>query len=264
MVCWNHAGAELCSLSSGISAVTSVFVQTGASVQLDIQELPKIQVFIWKKDKSATIVTYLTETNKVLNGISYEKRVKFNIKTFSMTLINATKSDNGLYTAESIEDSNTFFAEYRISVLDAVDDPDLTVYSNQSSGDSCTVNFTCRSNNLTLNSTYNSGSCSPKEVPSVEINDLILKCNEESIICNHSNPVSWKDHRINIKELCVKGAQMEVVENSTLYAQVEGQKMQNLNSDCHTYDTPNQGSVLRSLRLFRQELLFNWIYRHKD
>ncbi|KAL1281022.1 hypothetical protein QQF64_015622, partial [Cirrhinus molitorella] len=261
------------------SAETSVFVRTGASVQLDLQtqERSKINVFLWEKDKSNTIATYIIATKQVLNVSSYENRVKFNTETFSITLKNMMKTDNGLYTARSIEENDIFFAKYRVTVLDAVEVPIMTVNSNQSSGDSCTVNFTCRSHSLTLNSTYNSGSCSQMEV-SYEVNFLILDCSQKSIICNHSNPVSWNHDRINVAQLCffkdqtpkkeekkstpwwivfvvlgvliililagfiyckcIKGAQKEV--EGTVYAQVEGQEMQKLNSDCHTYDTPDR------------------------
>ncbi|CAM4587612.1 unnamed protein product [Leuciscus chuanchicus] len=83
----------------------------------------------------------------------------------------------------------------------AVDAPVLTVNSHWSSSDSYTVNFTCRAHDLMINSSYQNNRCSPQEVTS-QINTLILDCSEESIICNHSNPVSWKIDRINITQLC--------------------------------------------------------------
>ncbi len=86
-------------------------------------------------------------------------------------------------------------------VSDAVEAPVLTVNSNWFSGDSCTVNFTCRAHELTINSSYQNNRCSPEEVTS-QINTLILDCSEKSIICNHSNPVSWKQDRRNITQLC--------------------------------------------------------------
>ncbi|KAK2900496.1 hypothetical protein Q8A67_008611 [Cirrhinus molitorella] len=153
--------------NTGFSVDTSIFVQTGASVQLDIQtqEQSKINVnvFLWEKDKSTTIVTYITATNQVLNDNSYKNRVKFNAKTFSLTLKNMQKTDN------------------------AVEAPVLTVNSNWSSSDSCTVSFTCRAHEIMINSSYQNNRCSPEE---------------KYIMCNHSNPVSWKEDRINIKQLC--------------------------------------------------------------
>jgi len=87
-------------------------------------------------------------------------------------------------------------------VSDAVKAPVLTVNSHWSS-DSCVIfSFTCRGHNLTLSSMFQHGSCSPEEVISHENYNLTLNCSEESIICNHSNTVSWKEDRVHVKQLC--------------------------------------------------------------
>ncbi|KAK2900512.1 hypothetical protein Q8A67_008627 [Cirrhinus molitorella] len=263
---------------TGFTAEISVFVKMGASVQLDIQtQLQKIDFILWEKDNSTQIVTYISSKKKSNFDSTYKNRVYFNPETFSMTLNNMENTDNGLYTA--LANYETYVAAYNVSVYDEVKAPVLTVNSNQSSSDSCIVNFTCRSHHFTLNSTYNRGSCSQKEVISDGINTLILSCSEKSIICKLSNPVSSKEDKKYIKELCVnkdqnpeessssstpwwpvgvgvaaivliltglvilyckhkKGAQKEV--EGTVYAQAEGQEMQKLNRDCHTYDTPDR------------------------
>uniref|UniRef100_A0A8C1R382 Si:ch211-209f23.6 n=1 Tax=Cyprinus carpio TaxID=7962 RepID=A0A8C1R382_CYPCA len=200
---------------------SDVFVQTGSSVQLDIktQELPKIHVLVWGKDKSATILTFINATKEAIRDGSYKERVEFNTETFSVTLKNMQKTDSGLYRARAIEDNNKLFAEYKVSVIDAVEAPVLTVNSNWSSSDSCTVNFTCRAHELMINSSYQNNRCSPQEVTSHEIHTLILDCSEESIICNHSNPVSLKEDRINIKELCINkesGSDNHLIDSSLL------------------------------------------------
>uniref|UniRef100_A0A9J8DLE4 Si:ch211-209f23.6 n=1 Tax=Cyprinus carpio carpio TaxID=630221 RepID=A0A9J8DLE4_CYPCA len=84
------------------SAEISVFVQTGDSVQLDIQtqELPEVD---------------------------------FNNKTFSLTLKNMQKTDSGLYTAIASGESDKDIVTYRVSVIDAVEAPVLTVNSSGSS-----------------------------------------------------------------------------------------------------------------------------------
>ncbi|ROL10880.1 CD48 antigen [Anabarilius grahami] len=190
---------------SGFSAEISVFVQTGNSVQLDIQtqELPEFDVLSWTNYKSENIVRFIHASKTVRPHPSYKDRVDFNDETFSLTLKNMQKTDSGLYTARTSGESEKIIATYRISVIDAVEDPVLTVNSNWSSSDSCTVNFTCRAHDLMINSSYQNNSCSPEEVTSHQIYTLILNCTEESIICNHSNPVSSKKDRIEIKPLCV-------------------------------------------------------------
>uniref|UniRef100_A0A8C1XD27 Si:ch211-209f23.6 n=1 Tax=Cyprinus carpio TaxID=7962 RepID=A0A8C1XD27_CYPCA len=189
--------------NTGFSAEISVFVQTGDSVQLDIQtqQLPEFDLLSWSNDKSESIVRYTSETKRVRLHYSYKDRVDFNNKTFSLTLKNMQKTHSGLYRARTSGESDKNIVTYRVSVIDAVEAPVLTVNSNRSSSDSCTVNFTCRAHELMIDSSYQNNSCSPEEVTS-QINTLILDCSEESIICNHSNPVSWKEDRTNITQLC--------------------------------------------------------------
>ncbi|XP_050956493.1 uncharacterized protein LOC127157306 [Labeo rohita] len=264
---------------TGFSAEITVFAMTGASVRLDLQThlQAKINGLEWEKDNSTSIVRYVRAKKQLKYDSSYKKRTDFNIETFSVTLNNIEDTDNGLYTATANDE--TLLAAYKLYVYDEVVAPVLTVNSNLSSSDYCIVNFTCRSHYFTLNSTYNSGSCSPKKEISDEMNAAVqINCSEKYIICNLSNPVSWKEDKIYINELCVdkdqnpeeyeksapwwlvgvgvlmiilacpvilylkskKGGQMEVVQDSTVYAQVETQEMQKLNSDCNTYDIPEQ------------------------
>ncbi|XP_052390119.1 uncharacterized protein LOC127935946 [Carassius gibelio] len=202
-VSWKEDRINVTQLCEGFSAEISVFVQTGDSVQLEIQtqELPEFDDLSWSNDKSESIVRYTSETKRVKLHSSYKDRVDLNAKTFSLTLKNIQKIDSGLYTARTSGESNKNIVTYRVSVIDAVEAPVLTVNSNRSSSDSCTVNFTCRTHELKIDSSYQNNRCSPQEVTS-QINTLILDCREESIICNHSNPVSWKEDRINITQLC--------------------------------------------------------------
>ncbi|KAK7163644.1 hypothetical protein R3I93_007636 [Phoxinus phoxinus] len=195
----------LLTFKTGFSAEISVFVKTGDSVQLDIQtqKLPEFDDLFWRNDKSENIVKYTNASKTVKIHPSYKDRVDFNNKSFSLTLKNMQKTDTGLYRAKTSGYSENNIVTYRVSVIDAVDSPVLTVNSNWSSSDSCTVNFTCRAHDLMINSSYQNNRCSPQEVTSHENYTLILNCNEEYIICNHSNPVSSKKQRINITQLCV-------------------------------------------------------------
>nr|BAL63126.1 CD2 family receptor [Carassius langsdorfii] len=253
----------LLTFKTGFSAEISVFVQTGASVQLDIQtqQLPEFELLAWMNDKSENIVRY-SDSKRVTPHDSYKDRVVFNDVTFSLTLKNMQKTDSGLYTARTLGSKTTDLVSYRVSVIDSVEAPVLTVETqNWFSGNFCTVNFTCRAHELMINSSYQNNSCSTQEVTS-QINTLTLNCSEEYIICNHSNTVSWKQDRTNITQLCIyeenklnndqsvssllwpvvgsvalcilsllvflhfkykKGAQEEVVKGNTVYAQVEAE-----------------------------------------
>ncbi|XP_043117797.1 CD48 antigen-like isoform X2 [Puntigrus tetrazona] len=189
---------------TGLSAEISVFVRMGSSVEMDIQiqELPEFDDLSWRNEKSEIIVKYTNETKRVKLHPSYKDRVDFNDKTFSLTLKNMQKTDSGLYIARVSGITETDIVTYRVSVIDAVEAPVLTVNSKVSINDSCSVNFTCSAQEFMINSTYQNNRCSPEEVTS-QINTLILNCSEESITCNHSNPVSWKEVRMSIKELCI-------------------------------------------------------------
>ncbi|XDV28108.1 hypothetical protein PO909_031494, partial [Leuciscus waleckii] len=189
-------------LSSGFSAEISVFVKTGDSVQLDIQtqELPEFDLLSWRNDKSVIIVRYISGTKEVKPHNSYKDRVDFSDKTFSLTLKNMQKTDTGLYTARTSGNSENNIAAYRVSVIDEVATPVLTVNSNWSSPDSCS--FTCKGSNIIISSIYKSSSCSPEEVTSSDNYTLNLNCSDDYIMCIHSNPVSSKTARKKVNELC--------------------------------------------------------------
>uniref|UniRef100_A0A8C1S7Y8 Si:dkey-53k12.1 n=1 Tax=Cyprinus carpio TaxID=7962 RepID=A0A8C1S7Y8_CYPCA len=193
---------DLFSLSSGFSAEISVFVQTGASVQLNIQtqQLPEFDDLYWTNDKSENLGKYTKESNKTKLHSSYKDRVDFNDKTFSVTLKNMQKTDSGLYRARASGESENDIVTYRVSVIDAVEAPVLTVNSNWSSPEPCI--FTCIASNITVSFIYDSSICSPEEVTSSDHYTLRLSCSGDSIMCNYSNPVSWKTDTEKVNELC--------------------------------------------------------------
>ncbi|XP_059419145.1 CD48 antigen-like [Carassius carassius] len=189
-------------LMSGFSAEISMFVHTGDSVQLEMQtqELPEFDDLSWKNEKSINIVKYFNKTKEVRLHSSYKDRVDFNAKTFSLTMKNMQKTDSGLYTAKTSGESDNNIVTYRVSVIDAVEAPVLTVNSNSSSTHNCY--FTCKGSNITISSIYNGGSCSPEEVTSSGNYTLRLSCTGDSITCNYSNPVSWKTDTKTVNEIC--------------------------------------------------------------
>nr|XP_055059787.1 uncharacterized protein LOC129443306 [Misgurnus anguillicaudatus] len=205
MAVWNLlVSFILLIFNPGFSTEDTVFVKTGDFVQLDIQrdKLPdEFDEVFWQNETSGTIVKYYNQFKTVKDYDDYKDRVEFNTESFSITLKNMKKTDSGVYSAR-IAGKKEISVVHRVSVIDAVKSPGLTVISTFPSTDSCTVNFTCRAHNLTLHSTYNNGNCSPEEVTSHEKLTLILICSDETIICNHSNPVSWKTDRRGIKQLC--------------------------------------------------------------
>ncbi|KAI7809487.1 putative natural killer cell receptor 2B4-like [Triplophysa rosa] len=87
-------------------------------------------------------------------------------------------------------------------ISDPVDTPLLTLLnSTMISVNSCIVDVTCIGHDLTLGSRYYSN-CSEEEVTSLKNHNLALYCKEDVVVCNYSNPVSWKNDTIKMKQLC--------------------------------------------------------------
>ncbi|XP_056599820.1 natural killer cell receptor 2B4-like [Triplophysa dalaica] len=187
--------------NTGFSAGDIVYVETGASVQLNIQreKLPaELDDIMWKNERSQNLVKYLIKSNDVKPHSTYIDRVDFNTETFSLTLKNMQKIDSGIYRAIASSENDINIAEHKVSVIDAVKAPVLTVNSIWSITEPC--NFTCTADNLTIINYY-STSCSD-EVKSSGIYNLNLKCTDDFIICNYSNPVSWKIDTKTLQQLC--------------------------------------------------------------
>ncbi len=100
-----------------------MFVQTGDSVQLDIQtqQLPEFDDLYWINNKSQNILRYFSDSKRVKHHDSYKDRVDFNTETFSLTLKNMQKTDSGSYTARIVGSDNTDIAKYRVSVIGGCD-----------------------------------------------------------------------------------------------------------------------------------------------
>lgn len=87
-------------------------------------------------------------------------------------------------------------------VSDPVDSPVLNWTIIMIAVNSCIVNVSCSGHDRTIREIYHSNNCRQKENISSEIQTLTLYCKEEIVICNYSNPVSWKNDLIQIKHLC--------------------------------------------------------------
>ncbi|XP_051555776.1 uncharacterized protein LOC127442074 isoform X2 [Myxocyprinus asiaticus] len=172
----------------------TLFVQTGGSVTLDIQthELPEFDELVWINEKSENIFKYLKASKTGRPHSSYKNRVDFNNETFSLTLKNMQKTDSGVYEARASGELTTTVAKHIVSVMDAVEAPVLFVNI---------CKFTCKGHNSTISFTYNS-SYFQEEVRSSGNYNLSLYCSGDIIICNHSNPVSWKNDTKEVNESC--------------------------------------------------------------
>uniref|UniRef100_A0A671R6I3 Immunoglobulin subtype domain-containing protein n=1 Tax=Sinocyclocheilus anshuiensis TaxID=1608454 RepID=A0A671R6I3_9TELE len=168
-------------------------VQSGEAVQPWPPEFPTPP---WPPELTI-IVRYTSETKRVRLHSSYKDRVDFNDTTFSLTLKNMQKTDSGLYTARASGESDNNIVTYRVSVIDAVEAPVLIVSSNWSSPEPCS--FTCNGSNITVSLV---AAVLKKTSTSSDNHTLRLSCSGDSIICNYSNPVSWKTDTEKVNKLC--------------------------------------------------------------
>uniref|UniRef100_A0A673HAS8 CD48 antigen-like n=1 Tax=Sinocyclocheilus rhinocerous TaxID=307959 RepID=A0A673HAS8_9TELE len=192
-------------ISSTVSRSEDVFVQTGGSVKLDIKNEtpPHFSRLVWMNDKLENVVRFLNQSGEIKPHRSYKDRVDFNAKTFSLTLRNMQKTDSGLYRAMTIGKQEMCVAEYNISVIDPVDSPILNWNANISV-DACIVDVSCRGHDRTIREIHHSNNCTQEKVKSFGIQTLALYCIENVVVCNYSNPVSWKNDTIKINQLCTR------------------------------------------------------------
>ncbi|XP_017542244.1 CD48 antigen-like isoform X2 [Pygocentrus nattereri] len=182
-----------------ITESSDVFGLVGNSVQMDTQHpVPEFDDLSWLFNRTNTVLKYYPEFKKTKPSTAYEGRVEFNEETYSLTLKNLQKTDSGLYEAKTAGDVVTVVAEYRLSVLDAVEAPVLTHQLNR---DTCNITLACRGHDLSVNSSCYNETCEKEEVTSPEGITLSLSVSGSSIICNHSNPVNWKTDVLEMREL---------------------------------------------------------------
>uniref|UniRef100_A0A672KVS4 Immunoglobulin V-set domain-containing protein n=1 Tax=Sinocyclocheilus grahami TaxID=75366 RepID=A0A672KVS4_SINGR len=181
-----------------------VFIQTGGSVKLDIKNEtpPHFSRLVWMNDKSDNVVRFLNQSGEIKPHSSYMNRVDFNAKTFSLTLRNMQKTDSGLYRAMTIGKQEMCVAEYNISVIDPVDSPILNWNVTRISVNACIVDISCSGRDHTIREIHHSNNCTQEKVKSFGIQTLALYCIDNVVVCNYSNPVSWKNDIIEINQLC--------------------------------------------------------------
>ncbi|KAI4893327.1 hypothetical protein NFI96_027598, partial [Prochilodus magdalenae] len=201
---------------------SDVFRSVGGSVQLDVQPpVPEFDDLSWMFNSINNIVIHYSKP-KNTKHYGYEYRVEFNEGTYSLTLKNLQRTDSGLYEARTSNHKVTVVAEYRLSVLDPVEDPVLTHQVNR---DTCNITLTCRGHDLSINSSCYKNTCEEKEVTSPGGVTLSLSVRGNSTICNHSNPVSWKNKTLEMGELtrsCTDGGGGNTQPEETDYTVVEG------------------------------------------
>ncbi|KAM6920083.1 SLAM family member 9-like isoform 1-T1 [Lycodopsis pacificus] len=211
-------GLLVCIEAQGSSAVTTVFVQKGDDLILNVDaDVPHDFVsVIWKFNKMVSVVRFEPDgDHAALPG--FTGRVEFPVKNFSVKLKNLQEADSGVYTAEVLGfDGFQTLAEYKVTVQGPVSPVELTVDSVDSrSSDSCNLTVTCSTQHSHISSTFRcvSRTCSQEggERPELTTSGASLHVYllNGAIICNHSNQVNWNEDFKRIEHFCPQYAGSE-------------------------------------------------------
>ncbi|KAM3604929.1 uncharacterized protein V6R79_018119 [Siganus canaliculatus] len=192
----------------GWCAVTPLFVRTGSDVTLTVSDVPgDYLLFSWKFNRKTNLVTYIPGGTPTVSQ-NYTGRVEFSVKNYSVRLMSLQKADSGIYTGQVTGTEKTDEVEYSIRVEDPVSPVELTVDSVSSGSDSCNLSVSCRTQDAHINSTItcDSETCSQEEgersVSTSSAASLTIHLLKDSILCNHSNQVSWTSNTTMVKPFC--------------------------------------------------------------
>ncbi|XP_066513119.1 SLAM family member 9-like [Hoplias malabaricus] len=184
-------------LSVLVSSDMSVLI--GKSVQLQIQPpVPEFRTFYWDFNGTKNILEYSKIFKQIILSTRYKGRVEFNNETYSLTLKNLQKTDSGLYEAKTVGDNKNIVATYTLSVLDPVEAPVLIYQLNK---ETFNITVSCRNHHLSINSSCDKETCEERKKTAVGGFALSLFVSNCVIICNHSNPVSWKMDVLEMEKL---------------------------------------------------------------
>ncbi|XP_043989636.1 uncharacterized protein LOC122840911 [Gambusia affinis] len=198
----------------GIDAFTSVFVQTGGGVFLNVSEVdvPKdYHLLLWKFVTDDVLVSFFPNGKSKVRG-AYSGRIDLLENKYSIKLKNLQKSDSGLYTAIVIAASEEVLTGYNVTVQDPVGPVDLTVDSVSSDSSSCDLVTTCSADGTDISSTFRctAKTCLQEGGEGSKVTKsgatLHVSLSRSSIVCNHSNQVSWMEKTTEIDHLCPKNA----------------------------------------------------------
>ncbi|CAJ1072876.1 uncharacterized protein LOC117827362 isoform X1 [Xyrichtys novacula] len=195
------------------SELTPVFVKTGEDLLLNVQTpvTPGDDDQItWKVNDTKVIARFFGFLNQSRIIGSYSGRVTLFEDNFSLLLKSVRKSDSGDYRAHVSGVANKDLAEYKVTVLDPVSPVSLTV---NCSSDSSNLTVTCSIQDSLIRATFtcDNQTCSEERGDRGEFatpgTSLRVYLGNGSVICNHSNEVSWEKDIKKIEDFCERGGE---------------------------------------------------------
>ncbi|KAM9322126.1 SLAM family member 7-like isoform 3-T3 [Pholidichthys leucotaenia] len=200
-----------CIMAQGSTSVTSEFVKKDSDFLLYINEsaIPEnFLIFRWVFKTDTNMISFLRGGDTEVTD-SHSERIEFSKENHSVKLKRLQEADSGDYIARVFTPNKELtLVTYSIIVQEPVSPADLTVDHVSSSSHSCILTVTCStgdshiSSNFTCDTRtcYQEGGEKPKVTASGAV--LHLQLANQSIICNHSNQVSYEKTPRNIRDLC--------------------------------------------------------------
>uniref|UniRef100_A0A3P9LWC5 Ig-like domain-containing protein n=1 Tax=Oryzias latipes TaxID=8090 RepID=A0A3P9LWC5_ORYLA len=201
-------------LFKGVSALTPVFVQTGNDLLLDANgaDCSEDSVLIfWRFNEKDNLVRLMCHKGRepTVNKFKYPERTEITEKT-SLKLKNCQidPSFSGVYSAIRSLGEEEVVAKYNVTVRDPVSPAHLKVDSVFNSSDVCNLTVTCSTDHSSVSSSFTCGKETCKQDngqqtdTSQQGNLLQIHVSNESVICNHSNQVSWANSTKRIEFIC--------------------------------------------------------------
>ncbi|RVE61169.1 hypothetical protein OJAV_G00168120 [Oryzias javanicus] len=214
-------------LFQGFSALTPVFVQTGEDVVLDVNGADCSEdgaIINWKFNQSDILVrlTCNNGKNPTVHKYEYKERTEI-IEETSLKLKNCQKSFSGVYSATRFSRKEDIVAEYNVRVEDPVSPVHLNVDLVFNTSTFCSLTVTCSTDHSIISSSFTCGnkSCKQDDGQQTEVtkqeNLLQIYLSDQSVICNHSNHISWTNSTEKVELICtLNNASPEILSHHIL------------------------------------------------
>ncbi|XP_045907264.1 uncharacterized protein LOC123972080 [Micropterus dolomieu] len=216
---------HFCPQHAGSSAVTPVFVQKGKDVLLNVMtaDVPEnFFILSWRFNQKDVLVTFFPDKEPTVSN-NYTGRIETDVKKYSLKLNNLQEADSGVYTARVTgSEEERILAEYNVTVQGPVSPVELSVDSVSNSSDSCNLTVTCRTQDSHISRTFtcDTQTCRQEGGERSEVTtsaaSLHVYLLNDSIICNHSNQVSWTEDIKKAEHFCPQHADQDKQHNNII------------------------------------------------